>query len=48
VAEQFGLGVPLLMAAASTVVLFLVALFIREPGNLQTRGAPELTAVPAD
>jgi predicted MFS family arabinose efflux permease len=48
VAEQFGLGMPLLMAAASTVVLFLVALFIQEPGNLQTRGAPELTAVPAD
>ena len=47
-AEQFGLGIPLLMGAASTVVLFLVALFIREPGDLQTRGAPEPTAVPAD
>ncbi len=40
-AEQFGLGMPLLMAAASTVVLFLIALFLREPGNLQTRRAPE-------
>jgi predicted MFS family arabinose efflux permease len=40
-AEQFGLGMPLLMAAASTVVLFFIALFIREPGNLQTRRAPE-------
>ena len=47
-AEQFGLGMPLLMAAASTVVLFLIALFLREPGNLQARPAPEPTAVPAD
>ena len=48
IAEQFGLGMPLLMGAASTVVLFFVALFIREPGDLQTRGAPAPTAVPAD
>ena len=47
-AEQFGLGMPLLMGAASTVVLFVVALFIREPGDLQRRGAPEPAAVPAD
>jgi predicted MFS family arabinose efflux permease len=37
IAEKFGLGMPLLMGAASTVVLFLAALFIREPGNLQMR-----------
>lgn len=48
VAERFGLGMPLLMGAASTVILFVAALFIREPGGLQTRGAPEATAVPAD
>lgn len=47
-AEQFGLGTPLLMGAASTMILFLAALFIREPGDLQTRGAPAPTAVPAD
>ena len=47
-AEHFGLGMPLLMGAASTVIVFLAALFIREPGDLQTRGAPEPTAVPAD
>jgi predicted MFS family arabinose efflux permease len=47
IARQFGLGMPLLMGAASTVVLFLAALFIREPGNLQMRRAPGLTAVPA-
>jgi len=47
-AERFGLGTPLLMGAASTVILFLAALFIREPGDLQTRGAPEVSAVPAD
>jgi len=47
IAQQFGLGMPLLMGAASTVVLFLAALFIREPGNLQMRRAPGLTAVPA-
>jgi hypothetical protein len=35
------------MGAASTVVLFLAALFIREPGNLQVRRAPGLTAVAA-
>ena len=48
VAERFGLGIPLLMGAASTVILFVAALFIREPGDLQTRGAPAATAVPAD
>ncbi len=47
-AEHFGLGTPLLMGAASTVLLFVVALFIREPGDLQRRRAPEPTAVPAD
>lgn len=47
-AERFGLGMPLLMAAASTVVLFLVALFIREPANFRTLHAPQPTAVPAD
>jgi predicted MFS family arabinose efflux permease len=47
-AERFGLGMPLLMGAASTVLLFLAALFIREPGHLQTRGTTEPTAVPAD
>jgi predicted MFS family arabinose efflux permease len=47
-AEQFGLGMPLLMGAGSTVLLFLAVLFIREPGKLQTRRAPEATVVPAD
>ena len=47
-AERFGLGMPLLMGAASTVLLFVVALFIKEPGELQTRGVREPTAVPAD
>ncbi len=47
-AERFGLGMPLLMGSASTVVLFLVALFIREPANFQTRHAPQPAAVPAD
>jgi len=47
IAQQFGLGMPLLMGAASTVVLFLAALFIREPRNLQVRRAPGLTAVAA-
>jgi predicted MFS family arabinose efflux permease len=48
IAEKFGLGMPLLMGAASTILLFLAALFIREPGGLQTRSAAEPTAVPAD
>jgi predicted MFS family arabinose efflux permease len=47
-AERFGLGMPLLMGAASAVVVFLVALFIREPGDLQVRRVPQPTAVPAD
>ncbi len=47
-AEAFGLGMPLLMAAASTAVVFVAALFIQEPGNWQTRRAPEPSAVPAD
>ena len=47
-AERFGLGTPLLMGAASTVLLFLIVLFIREPAGLQTRGVPEPTPVLAD
>jgi hypothetical protein len=47
-AERFGLGMPLLMSAASTAVLFVAALFIREPANFQTRRAPQPAAVPAD
>jgi predicted MFS family arabinose efflux permease len=30
-AERFGLGVPLLMSAGGTVLLFIVSLFLREP-----------------
>jgi predicted MFS family arabinose efflux permease len=48
VAERFGLGMPLLMGAASTAILFVAVLFIREPGDLQRRGAAEPAAVPAD
>jgi predicted MFS family arabinose efflux permease len=47
-AERFGLGTPLLMSAASTVVLFLVALFIRAPANFHMRRAPQPAAVTAD
>jgi predicted MFS family arabinose efflux permease len=47
-AEKYGLGMPLLMGAASTLVLFLVVLFIKEPGGVQIHGAPQPTAVPAD
>jgi len=47
-AERFGLGMPLLMGAASTILLFLAALFIRESGGLHMRRAPEPGVVPAD
>jgi len=51
-AERFGLGMPLLMGAASTLLLFVVALFIKEPGHHQrqkmARDAPQPTVVPAD
>jgi sugar phosphate permease len=41
IAEQFGLGAPLLMGAAGTVVLFLVSLFIKEPRDLQAQRVSE-------
>jgi predicted MFS family arabinose efflux permease len=48
-AERFGLGMPLLMGAGSTLILFLVVLFIKEPSGAKSiHGAPQPTAVPAD
>ena len=47
-AERYGLGMPLLMGAASTLLLFIVALFIREPAHRETHRAPQPSAVPAD
>ena len=38
-ADKFGLAMPLRMAAGGTVLLFLAALFIKEPAHLAPGGA---------
>jgi predicted MFS family arabinose efflux permease len=44
-AERFGLGMPLLMSAGGTVLLFIVTLFLREPSRPSIGGhEPEATA----
>lgn len=40
-ADKFGLAMPLRMAAGGTVLLFLAALFIKEPAHLASGGAGE-------
>jgi predicted MFS family arabinose efflux permease len=44
-ADKFGLAMPLRMAAGGTILLFLVALFIKEPAHLAPGGAAPRAAV---
>jgi predicted MFS family arabinose efflux permease len=43
-AEKFGLGMPLWMAAGGTVLLFFVVLFLKEPARLNARGTEPVVA----